>query len=153
MMNMYNTIYRNNISTPIAPPSLDNMAKKTLDPKKLVDAFILEYYNTISNIGWNNISSHYFPDAQIMVKDQLIGNYHDFVSLLTKNYIKRANYGGARTKWVVTGENSIVLNIYGTIQFVNFLGFNHDIEIFTETFILKTTEDMKLKINIHMLDF
>lgn len=148
-MNLYNQVYRNDTSMPMVVDS----PKNKIDPTILVDNFISEYYQTVSNIGWNNITSLYFPNAQIMVRDRIIGNHHDFVSLLTKNYIKRANYGGARIKWVVISDDTIVLNVYGTIQVVNFLGVVYDVENFTETFILKLSDGMKLKINVQMLDF
>jgi len=148
-MNLYNQVYRNPATTAMSISGPDNR----IDPTKLIDNFITEYYNTVSNIGWNNIALLYFPDARIMVRDRIIGNHHDFVALLTKKYINRANYGAMSAKWVVVSEDAIMLNVYGTIQVVNFLGVVFDVENFTETFILKQSPDMKLKINVQMLDF
>lgn len=137
----------------MSTPMIIDSPTKRIDPTKLVDNFITEYYQTVSNIGWNNTASLYFPDACIIVRDRIIGNHHEFVSLLTKKYIKRANYGRWRIKWVVGSDDQIVLNVYGTIQVVNFLEVLYDVENFTETFILKQSDDMKLKINVQMLDF
>ena len=129
-----------------------NQVNKTVDPKKAVDNFVTEYYQNATNIGWNNLSGLYFPNATIMIKNSMIGNHHNFVSVLAQNYIKRAVYGEPSSKWVVV-DNTIVLNIFGLLQFVNFIGGVSPVGNFTETFILKLDENGKIKISVQMLDF
>jgi hypothetical protein len=148
--------YKNKSSYNQNAMQLDNMVlnnQKTLDPKKAVDIFLSDYYNTITNIGWNNLFGLYYPNTFIIIKNNLVGNHHDFVSILSQNYIKRANYNGLSSKWVVNGPRSILLNIFGTMQFINFIGSVSSTFKFTETFLLTIDDNDKLKINTQMFDF
>lgn len=134
---------------PIIPPN----NQKSLDPKKTIDKFLSDYYKTITIIGWNHLSGLYNPNTMIIIKNHMVGNHHDFVSYLSQNYIKRANYGDLSSKWVVTDPKTVILNIFGSMQFIDFFGQTSATLKFTETFILTIATDDNIKINTQMLDF
>ena len=88
----------------------------------------------------------------VMFKDKNVGNSYDFLNVLSTESIKRANYNSIRSKWMTLTNNSVLINVFGNIQYVEFSGNMSTIITFTETFVL-TGNNGNITCTHHMLDF
>ena len=122
------------------------------EPGTLATHFLAEYYRNTSNIGWNAVQYLFDQNCTVICKDRNVGNAHDLLNALSTEYIKRANYGDIRTKWVVINNNSMLINVFGHIQFVGFTGSLSNVHSFSETFILTSTNGA-IRCTHHMFDF
>lgn len=124
-----------------------------LDPNTVVNHFLIEYYRSTSNIGWNAAMYLFDPNCSVICRDKHVGNAHNFLNTLSTEYIKRANYNSLRSKWMKLNNNSILINVFGHIQFVGFNGHVTGSAPFTETFVLTTTNIGNVSCTHHMIDF
>lgn len=108
-----------------------------IEPSTVASRFLSEYYQNVSHTGWNAVTYLFDSNCTVLCKDKHIGNYYDLLNGLSSEYAKRANYANLRSKWVVTSNDTIVVNVFGTIQFVTFSEHVHTPVTFTETFVLK----------------
>jgi len=116
------------------------------------DQFVMEYYRNVSNTGWNTATYLFDPNSMTICKNKNVGNVYNFLSALSRENIKRANYDNLNMKWVSVDQNTIVINIYGLIQFVSFNNQYSKVFNFSETFIVRTDRG-KFKCTQHMFDF
>lgn len=123
-----------------------------LDPSLIVNHFLIEYYRNASNIGWNATMYLFDQSCAVMCKDKHVGNAYDFLNLLSTEYVKRANYDSLRSKWIGLNNNSVLINVFGNIQFVGFSGSVTNIIPFTESFVL-TANNNNVTCTHHMIDF
>lgn len=130
-----------------------NHHARQIDPSVVADQFLSEYYRSVSNNGWNASTYLFDHDCTVICRDKHVGNAHDLINYLSTEYIKRANYADLRSKWVVTSNDTMVINVFGHIQLVTFSGYNHCTSAFTETFILKGDQNGTIKCTHHMIDF
>ena len=130
----------------------NNNQTQIIDSSSIVNHFIGEYYRNTSNIGWN--ASMYLFDHHCIVicKNKHIGNFYDFLCILSTDYIKRANYDSLRSTWMGLSNNIILINMFGRIQFVGFNGALSTIIPFTETFVL-SLNNKNISCTYHMIDF
>jgi hypothetical protein len=118
----------------------------------IVNHFLIEYYRNTSNIGWNAAMYLFDKNCVVMFKDKNVGNSYDFLNVLSTESIKRANYNSIRSKWMTLSNNSVLINVFGNIQYVEFSGNMSTIIPFTETFVL-TGNNGNFTCTHHMLDF
>lgn len=129
-----------------------NRQNQSLDPSTVVNHFLIEYYRNASNIGWNATMYLFDQQCTVMCRDKNVGNAYDFLNALSSEYIKRANYDSLRSKWMAINNNSVLINVFGHIQFVGFNSHLTNIIPFTETFVL-TANNGNVSCTHHMLDF
>ena len=125
-----------------------------VDPGNAVLQFLNEYYKNTTLTGWN--ASLYLFDHNCMVvcKDKHIGNAHDMLNAFSSEYVKKANYDHVRCKWFVLNNTTLLINVFGQIQFVGFSGNVSSIVTFSETFILSlNTSNGVIKCTHHLFDW
>lgn len=118
----------------------------------IANSFIIEYYKNVSNTGWNAVMYLFDHQCTVMFRDKYIGNSYDLLNALSIEYIKRANYDILRTKWLLINQDTMLLQIFGNIQFVQFNGNSFCTVPFTETFVLKN-DKTNIKCTHHIIDY
>ena len=111
-----------------------------IDPSQvelIANQFLEEYYQKVSNIGWNSVLHLYVPDAVITCNTNIYSGGHEFLNALSNEYIKRANYDGLGSTWSLVDESKMVITVFGEIQFVGFTGDCSGVGHFSDTFVLK----------------
>lgn len=103
----------------------------------LVNSFLEEYYYKTSIIGWNAVQHLYKPDSVINYNNNTYHGGYSLLNNLSYNYVKRANYKDLKTSWFMIDNSSIVINIFGDIQFVSFMNTLSNFNTFSECFIIK----------------
>jgi hypothetical protein len=128
----------------------------TIDPGTIVSSFLNEYYKHTMTTGWINTMRLFDRNCRVFFRDRYLGNSYDLLTYLTGEYIKRAYYDSLRPKWVCINENTILINVFGRVQFVMYSGFGTQIMYFNETFVLSGSMiDGKpvLSCTCHIIDF
>ena len=125
----------------------------TADCDTIVQHFLSEYYRGTSNIGWNSVIYLFSTNCNVVLKNKTIGNAHNLLNHFSTEYIKRANYGNLSSKWVLASSDTLVVNVFGTFQFVSFMGVVSNVMSFSETFVLKVNAQKNITCNSHMIDF
>lgn len=118
-----------------------------------VISFLNSYYYGIINNGWNSVLDLFDQNAVVTVKNTNVGNEYGLLEALAKEYIKRINLFNISVKWSLTDQNTIVINTFGSFQFVSLFGLSFNTTSFSETFILKINNYGQVKCFTHMLDF
>ena len=106
--------------------------------------------------GWINTMRLFDKSCKVFFRDRYLGNSYDLLTYLTGEYIKRAYYDSLRPKWICINENTILINVFGRIQFIMYSGFGTQIMYFNETFVLSGSMiDGKpsLSCTCHIIDF
>lgn len=129
-----------------------NIIQTSMDPGSVANQFFNEYYRNVSYCGWNAVTHLFDVNNIVICKDKILGNSYIMLDIFSKMHIKRANYDNLNMKWIVLDNNTMVLNIFGQIQFVLFNEHYNDIIPFTESFILKII-DNNIKCSHHIFDF
>lgn len=106
------------------------------DPATISNSFLTEYYKHTSLIGWNFVQNLFDHKCVVMLQDKNLGNEYDLLNFLSSNYIKSANYDNLRPKWVVINNTTLLVSVFGNIQFVSFNGDISNVIPFSESFVL-----------------
>jgi hypothetical protein len=122
------------------------------DPATVSNAFITEYYKNISFIGWNSVQHIFDHKCIVMLQDRNIGNEYDLLNMLSSTHIKRANYDNLRPKWLVINNNSILISVFGSMQFVLFNDNVSNVFPFSESFVLTLNTNNTVCCTHHILD-
>jgi hypothetical protein len=107
----------------------------------LANHFLEEYYQKVSQIGWNAVLHLYAPEATISCNTHVFSGGHEFLNALSGDYIKRANFGNLGSTWSVIDEAKMTITVFGEIQFVSFTGDCGGVGHFSDTFIIKAFPD------------
>lgn len=124
-----------------------------IDPEIIATNFLMEYYRNVSNSGWNTVMYLFDPNSSIICRKRNIGTAYDMLNVFSAESIKRANYDSLRPKWLIVDNNTMMINVFGLIQFVTFSDQISAIIPFTETFILKGDQNNNVKCTHHIFDF
>jgi hypothetical protein len=134
-------------------PILDsNYNAPILDSDYIAKEFISEYYKNVSKNGWNVIGYLFNSKCTTYFRENHIGNHHNLLACLSEEYIKRANYNIVSSKWKVISNDTILINIFGKIQFVSFIGIHGIPFTFSDTFILKIDDPKSISCHTHFFD-
>ncbi len=133
-------------------PVVNPTVNKKIEPETITNHFVSEYYRGVSNIGWNHVLYLFDQKCSVLFKDKIVGNSHDLLNYLSSEYVKRANYGELRPKWIVIAPDTLVINVFGLIQLVSFAEYCGYAFPFTETFVLKIDNKDNIKCVQHILD-
>lgn len=123
-----------------------------VDPSTVTTQFVTEYYTNVSNNGWNAVQYLFDHGCIVMCKEKHVGNAHDLLNLFSSEFIKRANYGDTRTKWILVDNANLLITVFGYMQFVNFNEVYSRALSFSETFILSLDNGI-IKCIHHVIDF
>lgn len=147
----------NEIRRPIArmcDNNYDNYCSRVhVDPENVVSQFVSEYYRKVSNVGWNIVMHLFDQNSVVIIKNKNVGNSYNMLNFLSSENVRRANYDGIRTKWVVIEKTKLLINVFGQIQFVAFNGNVSRITTFAETFVLTIDKNGNVKCTHNLLDF
>lgn len=135
-----------------AQVSLQNDENVTIDPSIAADAFLSEYYRGVSYVGFSDVMHLFDSECVVIFKDKYIGNSYNLLTLCAKEAVKRAVYSNLSNKWFVLDNETLIINVFGLMQFVGYNEYVGKSVYFTETFVLKV-ENNKIKCVNHMLDF
>ena len=127
-----------------------------IDPSQmneLANSLLEEYYQRVSNVGWNSVLFLYVPNAVISCNTNVYSGGHEFLNALSNEYIRRANFGNLLATWSLIDESKMVVTVFGEIQFVGFTGDCSGVGHFTDTFILKAFPDQTYGITHHFFYF
>lgn len=134
--------------------SLNNVSNiQIIDPNKTVEEFVTRYYKEISNNGWSQILYLFSNECVVLFKNKNVGNELRLFEELSKEYIKRVNITNMNVKWVQSSNNTIVINVFGTMQYISMFNTTSQFFYFTETFVLTLSEGPLVKCTSHMFDF
>ncbi len=125
---------------------------RSLDPSLVSNHFIIEYYKNTSNFGWNNTMHLFDTNCSVVCKNKHIGNEYDLLYLLLSENIKRAGYDKIKTGWMITGSDTIMVHVFGNIQFVSFNERDVRTMPFMELFVLKIVGN-NIKCVHHVFNF
>lgn len=134
------------------PPRHDDRPSGYVDAGTAVNNFIIEYYRNVTNTGWNACLYLFDKECVVFCKNTHVGNAVDMMSTLATESVRRANFNDVRSKWIAINTNTVLISVYGRIQFV---GYNerHGPSIpFAETFVLNATNGV-VKCTHHLLDW
>lgn len=123
-----------------------------IDPETAVSHFSNEYYLGVSSSGWNTVQHLFDHSCSVIFRDKVIGNEHNLLNLLSSDFIRGAKYPVIRSKWIVLDSNRILLNVFGTMQFINSYGFSLPTMPFTESFILVLNNN-RISCTHHIFDY
>jgi hypothetical protein len=121
-------------------------------PQLIATNFLKEYYRNVSNEGWNASTYLFDPKCTVICKNKNVGTEHDLLIAFSKEYVKRANFAKLNSKWIVIDIHTMVLNVFGYIQFVSFTGHYSSCMPFSETFVIKRHQSNTVCTH-HMIDF
>lgn len=110
---------------------------RSLDPSTVSNHFITEYYKNTSNHGWNNAIHLFDTNCSVICKNKHIGNEYDLLYLLMTENIKRATYDKIKAGWIITSPDTMMIHVFGNIQFIAFSERNIRTLPFMELFFLK----------------
>lgn len=130
-----NKCNRNTIFTDFDPFKVQNQPL-VVDPATIATSFLTEYYKNTSLIGWNHVNHLFDHKCIVMLQDKHVGNEHDLLNILSSNYIKRADYSNLRMKWIILSNTTLLLNVFGNLQFIHFNDNMNSMMIFSESFVL-----------------
>ena len=71
-----------------------------------------------------------------MFRDKYLGNSYDLLSFLSSQYVSRAYYDSLKAKWTQINDATLLINVFGRIQFISYSGYGTQIMYFSETFLL-----------------
>jgi len=126
---------------------------QTVNTEKVVDNFIYEYYKKVSDTGWNTTTHLFSHKCEVLYKNKNIGNEHDLINILSSELIKRAIYSELKFNWIVLSNDILLINVFGSLQFISYIDeYGHPI-VFTETFILKHKKDGNIMCYYHIFNF
>jgi len=126
----------------------------TLDPGNVADRFVAEYYRNVTNNGWNSCLYLFDHNCVVLCKSKNVGTAYDMLDIFSSEYIKKASYDQLRTKWVVINSTTLLINVFGRIQFVGSFGNVSSITSFTETFVLNLNQSNGvIKCTHHLMDW
>lgn len=126
----------------------------TLDPLVVINQFLTEYYKNTSCSGWNTCQYLFDQNCAVLCKSRIVGNAHDLLAIFSSEYVKRANYDQLRTKWVLINQTTLLINVFGKIQFVGFTESVSSVVPFSESFILSLNQSNGIiKCTHHLIDW
>ena len=148
-----NSFMNNTFSHPntITQPNTVNL--QPVNPEKIVDNFIYEYYKKVSESGWNTTTHLFSHNCEVLYKNKIIGNEHDLVNILSTELIKKAIYSELNINWIVLSDDILMINIFGRLQFISYINEYGYPFVFTETFILKHAENNNIMCYYHIFNF
>lgn len=124
-----------------------------IDTNTTVSDFLNLYYGNITTNGWNS-SLYLFKDSQsTMLKTSYLNNEYELLTMFTNSYVRRCNIDRLSIKWVQIDNNTILINVFGLIQFVSFFNTYSYVYNFTESFVIKINNEGKPYCHSHILDF
>jgi hypothetical protein len=125
-----------------------------LNAATVADKFITEYYQNVSNGGWNSCLYLFDNSCVVICKEKIIGNAIDMLSAFSSEYVKKANYDKLHIKWVIINNTTLLINVFGYIQFVSFNNICSIGMQFTETFVLTINPNNNvIKCTCHLFDW
>ncbi len=130
------------------------ISQNQIDPGTVANHFIIEYYRNVSNIGWNACVYLFDANCVVTCKDKNLGNAHGFLNFLSSESIKRANFDKMKTGWLLLTADTMMIHVFGHIQFVSFdTRFKTSLWLpFIEIFILKIC-DNNIRCTHHIFNF
>ena len=126
--------------------------KQILDVDKVANGFIGEYYKCVSNNGWTNVMYLFSSSCNIIFKEKKFSNPYEFLHYLFCEMVKKANYDNLKAKWILIDDETILISVFGQIQFVLFDNTINNPLVFAETFVIKL-ENSVAKCVSHIIDF
>lgn len=135
----------------IQTPSVTHAYTFPDEPVNIVNTFMTEYYGNVSNIGWNAVQHLFDHNCTVFTRDKIVGNETDLLNTLSYDFIKRAEYFDIRHKWIIL-NNSILITVFGSIQFVYFSEIYSMVFPFSETFLLNMVNGT-IKCTHHVFEF
>lgn len=126
----------------------------TLNPGNVVDRFVAEYYRNVTSNGWNSSLYLFDHNCVVLCKDKHVGSAYDMLDAFSAEYVKKANYDQLRVKWLILNTTTLLINVFGRIQFVGSYGNVSSVTQFTETFVLNLNPSNGLiKCTHHLMDW
>lgn len=141
---------------PIQSLAISSFSAPSIDPNAVASYFLNEYYKHTMTTGWFQTMRLFDKNCKVIFRDRYLGNSYDLLAYLTSEYVKKAYYDSLKTKWVTINENTLLINVFGRIQFITYSGLGTQIMYFNETFILSgSMVDGKplLSCTCHIIDF
>jgi uncharacterized membrane protein len=120
--------------------------------EQLTNNFLQDYYSKTSEDGWNTVQHLYEPYSIINYNSNKLHGGYELLNYLSYNYVKKANYKNLKTSWFIIDNLSIVINIFGNIQFVSFFNSLSKFHTFSECFIIKMISN-KCHVSHHSFDY
>lgn len=126
--------------------------QNNINPADVANFFTAEYYKNTSNYGWNTVQKMFKHDCYVVLQDKHIGNEYDLLNIFSKDFIKRANYDDLHVKWITLPNNTVLINVFGKIQFISFSDNSSPAMQFAELFILTITDTNCINCTHHFFD-
>ena len=130
----------------------DNRSSVPVDAATTVNNFLIEYYRNVTNTGWNACLYLFDKNCVAFCKNTHVGNGTDMMNALATESVRRANFSDVRSKWMAIDANTVLISVYGRIQFVGYNERHGSIVPFAETFVLNATNGV-VKCTHHLLDW
>lgn len=130
----------------------NNPPSGAVDAASTVNNFLIEYYRNVTNTGWNACLYLFDKDCVVFCKNTHVGNGTDMMNALATESVRRANFSDVRSKWLAINANTVLISVYGRIQFVGYNERHGSIVPFAETFVLNATNGV-VKCTHHLLDW
>jgi hypothetical protein len=123
-----------------------------VDAGTAVNNFIIEYYRNVTNTGWNACLYLFDKECVVFCKNTHVGNAIDMMNTLAAESVRRAVFNDVRSKWIGIDANTVLVSVYGRIQFVGYNERHGPSTPFAETFVLNATNGV-VKCTHHLLDW
>jgi len=131
--------------------NIDKHKKPLIEIDKIANTFFTDYYKNVSNYGWTSVMYLFNPNCSVICKEKKFSTPYEFLNHIFNELIKRANYDNIKSKWVIV-DDSMVMTVFGQMQFVLFDNSVGSVLPFAETFVIKI-ENGEAKCCSHILDF